>query len=228
MTDHGLSRSAASPWSLVRPPDPRSLSGRWGLVVVGIFALAAGCTGKPNAANIKLRKENQELAGQVDRLQRERDAARAEAAGLRDQKPSVPTLPADRLQKLFTAHGITLGKLTGGDDFDPAKPGDDGLKVYATPIDAAGQTIKAAGAFVVEAFDLAGEGNTRVGRWQFPVEQAPALWNGTLWRYEYVLPCPFDQRPAHAELTVKVTFTDELTGRAFTEQRVVKVRLSGK
>src|SRR4051812_32968385 len=99
------------------------------------LAPLAGCTGKPNQANIQLRKDVQSLHAQVDTLQRERDAARAEAAGLRSQQPTVASLAPDRLAKLFTTHGIQLGKLTGGADFDPDKPGDDGLKVYLTPVD---------------------------------------------------------------------------------------------
>ena len=43
-------------------------------------------------------------------------------------------------------------------------------------------------------------------------------------RYEYVLTCPWqDVVPRHPELTVKVTFTDELTGRQFTLQQALKV-----
>jgi hypothetical protein len=41
-----------------------------------------------------------------------------------------------------------------------------------------------------------------------------------------VLKCPWQGKaPGHDELTVKVTFTDELTGREFTEQKVVRVKL---
>ena len=81
------------------------------------------------------------------------------------------------------------------------------------------------GSFVVEAFDLAApDGQRDVGKWEFPVDQAGKLWSGALLRYEYVLPCPFQKPPANAELTVKVTFTDELTSRVFTEQKVVSVK----
>src|SRR6185436_3713615 len=120
-----------------------------------------------------------------------------------------PSLPADRLAKLFTTTDIQLGRLTGGADLDPDRPGDEGLKVYVTPVDNSGQKFKAAGAIVVEAFDLAAPAaSSRVGRWEFSVENAAKYWSGALLRYEYVLPCPFEKRPAHTDVTVKVTFTD--------------------
>jgi hypothetical protein len=194
-------------------------------IAIASLALVAGCTGKPNHANIELRKQNQELHTRIAAVERERDAARAEVIGLKAHSTTVPSLPPDRLAKLFTTTGVELGRLTGGADLDPDKPGDDGLKVYVTPLDNSGQKFKAAGTIVVEAFDLAAT-PTRVGRWEFSVEDAAKRWSGALLRYEYVLPCPFEKPPAHPDLTVKVTFTDELTSRTFTQQRVVKVRLT--
>jgi outer membrane murein-binding lipoprotein Lpp len=223
MTNDQGKRRASSRWSLGL--------GHWSLIghsvlVIGISSLA-GCFGKPNHANIDLRKQNQELQNQIATLQRERDAARAEIGGLKSRSTTVPSLAPERMAKLFTTTGIELGRLTGGADLDPDKPGDDGLKVYVTPVDNSGQKFKAAGSIVVEAFDLAADqASARVGKWEFTVENAAKHWSGALLRYEYVLPCPFEQRPAHADVTVKVTFTDELTSRVFTQQRVVKIRLT--
>src|SRR4051794_37091552 len=84
-----------------------SFLGHCGLVI-GISAVA-GCIGKPNQANIELRKQNQDLQSQVATLQRERDAARAEVAGLRSKATTVPSLSPDRLAKLFTTTAIELG-----------------------------------------------------------------------------------------------------------------------
>jgi hypothetical protein len=42
--------------------------------------------------------------------------------------------------------------------------------------------------------------------------------------YTYVLKCPFEQPPAHETLTIRVTFTDALTGRVFTAQREVQFK----
>jgi hypothetical protein len=42
--------------------------------------------------------------------------------------------------------------------------------------------------------------------------------------YTYVLPAPWQQqRPANPDVTIRVAFTDALTGRTFTDQKVVKI-----
>jgi hypothetical protein len=104
---------------------------------------------------------------------------------------------------------------------------DDGvLKVYVTPIDDAGHDLKAAGSFVVELFDLSKGDNARVGRWEFPLDQARQNWVGQALLYTYVLTLPWQQsRPEHPELTLKVRFTDALTGRTFETQKVIQVKL---
>jgi hypothetical protein len=137
----------------------------------------------------------------------------------------VPSLASERIDRLFTTHGIKFGRLTGGADLDPNKPGDEGLKVYVVPTDQEGHVLKAAGSFVVEAFDLGASGEVRLGRWEFPLEEARKLWYGAAMSYGYVLPCPWQTVPIHDEITVRTTFTDELTGRQFSEQRRVRVTL---
>jgi hypothetical protein len=195
------------------------------VLLAGACALA-GC-GSPSRANIGLRKEIQSRDAQIVRLQREHDADRATIAGLtnRSGAAAAASLPPDRLDRLFTVHGIKLARLTGGSDLDPARPGDEGLKVYVSLIDQTGDEIKSSGSFVIEAFDLSGApGGLRVGRWEFPLEQARANWHSFLTRYEYVLTAPWqDVIPRSPELTLKVTFNDELTGRQFTAQQAVKI-----
>jgi hypothetical protein len=195
-------------------------------LLLGGAALAAGggCT-TPDKANIALRKQNQQLHEQITTLQRVHQADQATLAGLQAGS-TVPTLPQDRLEQLFTVHGFSIGRLTGGADLDRERPGDEGLKVYVTPTDQQGDALKAAGSFEVEAFDLALEGNQKIGAWSFPLQEAQKNWYGALLKC-YVLSCPWQAAPRHARLTVKITFTDALTGRRFTQQKVVEVRPPG-
>src|SRR5436309_2692497 len=122
-----------------------------------------GC-GKPNAANIALRKENQKLRDETADLKRQHDADEATILGLQSRSTTAPTLPSNQIEKLFTVHGLEFGRLTGGMDSDPKQRGDEGIAVYVVPTDAEREPLKAAGSFVVEAFDLAAEGDSRIGK----------------------------------------------------------------
>jgi len=193
------------------------------ILLTSAAMLAAGC-GSPNSANIVVRKQNQDLQDKIDSLTRTHEADQAELKGLKDRIGTLPTLPDDRLARLFTTHGLSLGKLTGGADLDRDKPGDEGFKVYVTPTDDDGDTLKAAGSFVIEAFDLASKLPER-GKWTFDTDQTRKCWNGSFLSHQYVLTCPWQSPIQHEELTVKVTFRDELTGREFHTQKVIKIKL---
>ena len=188
----------------------------------GLVMLLPGC-GSPSGANIYLRKQNQQLQSSVDDLtaQHKRDVSALAAAEA--GRPTVPTLPPDRLDRLFTTHALEFGRLTGGDNPDTVIGPDTMLKVYVAPIDGQGMAIKAAGAFTVEAFDLGSPDHPLIGTWRFPVAQSRDLFYDRFSLYTYVLPCPWQTVPPHPDLTVRVTFDDELTGRRFVNQTQVKV-----
>jgi hypothetical protein len=194
--------------------------------VVILAALTGGCV-KPSGANIELRKQNQELRDKLAAAEKAREGDAQTIRALEGRVGTVPTLPKERLDRLFTVHGLSLGRLTGGLDEDPHKPGDEGIKVYAAPTDDQGEPLKAAGSFTIEAFDLANAQSPLLGKWTFDTAAARAAWNGAMFSYQYILKCPWPQTgpPAHEELTLKVTFTDELTGRQFDTQKVIRVKL---
>lgn len=191
------------------------------LCAVALLALS-GC-GKPNQANIQLRKDVAARDAELAILKLEREADRATIKSLQSDG-TQPAVANDKLQSLFTTHGIRLGRLTGFAYTDAKSPGPDGIKIYVTPFDSTSDDLKAAGSFTVEAFDLTTSG-ARIGKWDFSTADAKKLWNGQGLLYEYVLPCKFEgEAPRASELTLKVTFTDELTGRTYTQQQVIKRR----
>jgi len=196
------------------------------LVCAILLPLVLSACGPPNTASIAVRKENQTLKDEIATLQRAREADAATIKSLESRNATtVPSLPAAQLENLFTTHGLQLGRLTGGADLDPTRPGDEALKIYATPTDDEGQPFKAAGSFTIEAFDLAAN-PPQVGKWTFDTKTARDTWLGSVLVRAYVLTCPWQSTPPqHAELTVKVTFRDELTSREFSEQKVVKIQL---
>lgn len=192
----------------------------WGLLVAG------GCH-SPNQANIELRKQNQQLEAKISDLQLRHDADQGTFRGLQSSATTVPVLPEDELDKLFTTSGLDFGRLTDGYHPDPDQPGDTMLKIYVVPIDGAGDEIKAAGSFRVELFDLALGATNRIGQWDFDLHAAKADWYGPL-LYSYVLDCPWQTVPVHAKLLARVTFTDALTHRIFIVDRHVTVQPPGK
>jgi len=175
--------------------------------------ICIGC-GKPNAANIIVRKENQTLQSKIDDLTRQHEADSAKIKSLEESKGTLPTLPNDRLSQLFTTHGLQFGKLTGVEG--------EKLRVFIVPTDDHGDPIKSAGTFTVELFDLAQTDNNLVGKWTFDNEQTKKAWQGTWPLYTYDLEATLDKQPAHDDLTVRVTFTDLLTQRTFTAQKQIK------
>jgi hypothetical protein len=193
-----------------------------------LLLLAAGCGvrlgGKPlPEVNTDLRKENQQLEAKVQALQQQNEADARVIEGLRRQRPTVATLPSERLSRLFTATGLKFGKLTGGADLDRKKPGDEALKVQVSPIDAAGDEIKAAGSFVIEAFDTSRPHDARIGRWEIPLEEARRQWRSVLTQYNYTFTLPWQTPPNQAGLHVEVTFFDELTQTPIRQTIDVKV-----
>jgi outer membrane murein-binding lipoprotein Lpp len=187
-----------------------------------------GCGSSPNKANIELRKQNQQLQAQIEDLNRRHDADQAAIRGLQAGATTIPVLPQDRLDELFTTAGLKFGILTGGYHPDPNQPGDTMLKVYVVPIDEQGDRLKAAGSFHVELFDLALKSDNRIGTWDFDLPTAKSDWYDCGLLEEYVLDCPWQTVPAHAKLLARVTFTDALTHRVFTVDKEVTVVPPGK
>lgn len=187
-------------------------------LLVGI----AGCA-SPSPVTNKLRVENEKLREQLEAQKREIETERASIQALEKKVGTVPTLPEDRLDKLFTVSGFKLGRLTGGDNWDSSKPADTGIKLELTPIDQQGDKLKAAGSITVDVFDLNQPTDPNIGHWTFDTAQARQNWFGGGLLNAYVFKLSWQKIPIHHELTLKVTFTDELTGRQFTQQRVVQV-----
>src|SRR4051812_19483584 len=79
------------------------------LVAGAALSLLTGCFGKPNQANIALRKQNEKLQDQITELQQQLTAQKAQAAALQQRMPTVPVLPPERLNNLFTTRGLKFG-----------------------------------------------------------------------------------------------------------------------
>ncbi len=208
----------------MRPNSSRALA----LALMGGVSLAAGCGGVPNKANIELRKQNQQLNAQMDDLNRRHEADLATIRGLQAQATTVPVLPQDQLDQLFTVAGLKFGGLTGGYHPDMNQTGDTMLKVYVVPIDEQGDKLKAAGSFHIDLFDLSLKSDNRIGAWDFDLPTTRSDWNGSGLLYTYVLDCPWQTVPVNPKLTARIAFTDALTHRVFTVDKAITVQPPGQ
>ncbi len=189
------------------------------LVLVMLFA--AGCVPQQQTEELETqlrncRRENAKLKTNIQ-------DAQMELLARQKQIQTLQGLGEKRLELLFHVTGVKLGKYTAGVDLDE-KPGQDGIRVYLTPIDRDGHAIKAAGAVKIQLFDLAAKKNL-VAACDFPVDKIAERWSAGFMTYHYRFDCRWKTPPKHSEITIRVEFIDYLTGKTFTAQKVCKIKL---
>ncbi|HEY1685435.1 MAG TPA: hypothetical protein VGG19_11775 [Tepidisphaeraceae bacterium] len=196
--------------------------------IVGLSAFVLlfliGCA-SPNKANITLRKQNAAQQKQIYTLARRNDVLTAQIAGMQQSATTLPSLPLSRLDLLFTAHELDINRLSAGADLNHDGHGQTGIRLFLSPLDDMGNPIQATGTYTIDAYDLAQAKDPHVGHWVITPLQCKEAWTLGFLRSAYFLfELPYQQIPRHAEITVHVEFSDELTGRIFTAQRVVEVQ----
>jgi hypothetical protein len=194
------------------------------LLAAALVGLAGGC--RPGARG-DLEHELQLARQQSARLNTELQALQQTAAAQEQQIRTLQHLGDKRLDLLFHVVNLEVGRYSTGINADDL-PGDDFIRVYLIPRDAAGDPIKAAGTVTVQLFDLAAPAEANLlGTYQFPLEQVAKSWVGGFMTYHYRFDCPWKSGPpAHPDVTVRASFTDYLTGKEFTAQRLIKVALA--
>ena len=187
-----------------------------------LLAFAAGCeSGSTSrmamAGEIeKLSREKAELNSQIEQL-------KSESGQLRKQIKVLSGLSKDELEDLYKLQRIKIGGYTNF--YDKDKDGKkEKLIVYIQPIDQDGDVIKVAGAVEVQLWDLDREvGEALIAEWDVPPNQLRKLWYAALkTNYRLSFDIADKIRSFEEPLTVKVSFTDYLTGKVFTEQKVIK------
>ena len=190
-----------------------------------LLVFAAGCEnagGQPSLTEQidRLKQEKKQLARQIEQSE-------TENRQLEKQLQVLSDLPAEaRFKSLYNLQKI---KLTGYTNlYDKDKDGRyETLIVYIQPIDEEGDIVKAAGAVDVQLWDLNKEsGEALLGQWNVEPDELKKSWFATLIIINYRLTFDVAGLIASDEeaLTVKVTFTDYLSGKVFEEQKVIKPR----
>ena len=192
-----------------------------------IFCLCvvAGCE-NANSIRTPLVEQIGNLTEQNKQLENQLEQIRAENIQLTKQIHVLSGLPEEvKGENLYRLQKIEIGKYTGFFDKD-----DDGKKekliVYIKPIDEEGDIIKATGTVDVQLWDLDSSeaDQALIGQWHVEPDELKKLWFATMLTINYRLTFDIADKVKSFDepLTVKVTFTDYLSGKVFKEQKVIK------
>jgi hypothetical protein len=188
-----------------------------------LLACLAGCTNnlpnKDSSTDLKkIQAENRKLATELNSAEQESNQLKKQLDTIHDF--GRPVTPKD----IYDLQEIRITKFTNIYDKDQ-----DGKKetllVYLQPIDEFGDIIKAVGSVEVQLWDLDKKAaNALLGQWQIGPAQLKQMWFATIITVNYRL--PFDvtdkvEKYDHS-LTVKVKFVDYLTGKSFSDQKIIK------
>jgi len=184
--------------------------------------LLAGCgigSERKHPLELKVQALQREKAEVVRNLEQ----CQVENEQLQEQVKAMAALPRDSRENPYKLTSVRIARFTGFYDKD-----EDGrrekLFVYLQPIDENGDIVKAAGTVHVQLWNLEDpNGKTVIGQWQVRPAELRKLWISALVS-EYRIPFDVSLTPEllARPLTVKVTFTDYLTGQVFTDQHVVQ------
>lgn len=180
---------------------------------------------------LEINKEQTNLAEQIDKLkeqnaqlQKQVEQVKDENEELKGQVQVLSGVPEQvKGENLYHLKKIKIGRYTNL--YDKDKDGEkERLIVYIQPIDEDGDIIKAAGYVSVQLWNLSKERDQALlCKGHVEPEELKKLWFSALmthYRLEFNVTGKIDE--FKDPLTVKVAFTDYLTGKVFKEQKVIK------
>lgn len=188
-----------------------------------LLAVAAGCDSADRPDPLK--EQINSLKQEKTQLTRQIKQSGLENKKLKKQIQVLSGLPADA--KLENFYNLQRVKISGFTDFyDKDKDGrKEKLIVYIQPIDQDGDVVKAIGSVEVQLWNLnQPNGQALLGQWRVEPDELRKLWFATLITINYRLTFDVADKIEKLEepLTVKLTFTDHLSGKVFKEQKVIK------
>jgi FtsZ-binding cell division protein ZapB len=166
--------------------------------------------------NEKLKEQNQQLKERLETLMGINKPARIEA---------ISTVSAIQLTNRCgiydKSNAVRRPQAEDSNDTSKKKM----LMVYLRPIDDMGDVLKAAGAVKIELWNLGAKpSDALLKSWQIEPKELKKKWSGSLLTSYYKL--PFDVNSIltgkEKEITLRVEFTDYLTGKILKEQSVIK------
>ncbi|MFC1634790.1 hypothetical protein ACFL5Z_08105 [Planctomycetota bacterium] len=185
--------------------------------------LLAGCQ-KSNQSDEPLLMKIEQLTQEKTQLQDDLTRSNSKNEQLKKQVQVLSGLPENvKPDNLYRLQRVKIHRYTNLLDED--KDGKmEKLAVYVQPIDERGDIIKAAGSVNVQLWDLnQTKGEALLGQWSVEAEELKKRWVSFLvtnYRLTFELAEQYER--FEKPLTVKVIFTDYLSGKVFNEQRVIE------
>ncbi len=188
------------------------------LFILFISACQNDVRQKPVSETDRLRQQNQTLTDRLANTEQQ----------VQQLKKQVQTLSAvtddTQPEDIYDLQKIRIWRYTNLYDKD-----EDGklesLIVYLQPVDSDGDVIKAAGRVEVQLWDLnRDEAHALLATWNVSPDEIKKEWYATVLASNYRLIFDISKLIDKYEkpLTVKVKFTDILSGKTFTEQRTIE------
>jgi outer membrane murein-binding lipoprotein Lpp len=181
-----------------------------------LAAAFAGCRNEIRTPWDNLReteKKNTELSLQVQSLQKENEQLKQQVQTLSELDKNA------RLTELDTLTAIRVHRRTAiYDKNDDGTP--ETLVVYLQTLDSQQDQVKTAGRCVIQLWNLGKpESEAKLAEWSLTPADLQGTWGGNIFAQYYRLSLPLETLPpAGQELTVRVVFTDLLTGKVLTDQ----------
>jgi hypothetical protein len=183
---------------------------------------AFGCSVTDNTAQLnttidQLNRQNTQLTGQVEQYKTENQQLQEQVRTLMALPENYRELNADNLEKVVIHHYTNFYD----NDHDEKK---ESLNIYIQPIDSNGDKIKASGKVDVQLWDLdKPQDQSLLYQWKIEPQELQKRWVEFLvLNYRLTFDISGKITDFNKPYTVKIKFTDYLTGKVFEDQRVIK------
>ena len=192
------------------------------IIIAALMVIAAGCDSNGNQS---LWDQIKSLTQDKSKLKQRVDTLEAENAELTACVETLTALgPEKRIEALSGVQRIAIEKRSGLADKDKDGKAET-LVVYISPRDDTGSAVKAPGEITLQLWDLNAPSDTALLKeWIIEPMQLKKLWSSTVFTNYYRLSYKVADllNDQQTELTIKVTFTDYITGKTLNAQKVIK------
>jgi hypothetical protein len=191
------------------------------LFVLAIFlsaALLGGC--RTSKADLPVWQSNKRLLQKNNELEVKIKTLETENKQLKQQADTLANLDKDvRIENLYHIQSIYINTPTG--IYTKEKDQKPRLIIYFSPLDDAGDSIKASGSLEVELWNIGGkQQEALVHKWEIAPNKLKKDWGSALMGsfYRITLDLP-ENMPESGDFLIRVSFTDYLSGKVLTARK---------